>query len=110
MLCNLNKINKVKLDKIIKGLNYLEEENNKEHVIDKVIIFGSAVTDDCRGKSDIDICLVTDYDSSNNTFFKIYGGLPLVMDELCDIAIYNRVSGCLKNEIDNNGVCRVIKV
>lgn len=104
---NTNKISIIKRDKIIKGLKFLDSINNKEHVIDKVIIFGSSVTDDCTEESDIDICLYTNGEIScrNRNFFRIFGGLELEMDDLCDILLYHKLSdGKLKKEIEEKGV------
>ncbi len=103
-ILNTNRINKLKLDKIIKGLSFIEEESKIEQVIDKVILFGSSITDYCTQGSDIDVCLVTNYDCKNKTFFNIFGRLPLVMDDSCDILIYSKLKGALKDEIDKKGV------
>ena len=101
---NENRINKLKLDKVKKAIAFIEAESKKEKVIDRVILFGSTITDDCTNRSDIDLCLVTNYDCKNKTFFNIYGRLPLVMDDSCDILIYSKLRGALKNEIDQKGV------
>lgn len=101
---NANRINKLKLDKIKRAIDFIESESKKERVIEKVILFGSCITDNCTNRSDIDVCLVSNYDCKNKTFFNIYGRLPLVMDDSCDILIYSKLHGALKDEIDKKGV------
>lgn len=47
MRMNLEKINPVKRAKVEKGIDLVEKWNKNENIIDKMIIFGSSVTDDC---------------------------------------------------------------
>lgn len=103
MVKNLEKINILKKEKINKGLEFLEKNDNNKS-IKKVIIFGSSVRNDCTENSDIDICFVTDSNCSDTNFFNIYGRLPLIMDNLCDIVIWNKIDTKLKKEIKNKGV------
>ena len=103
MCLNDKLINSVKRDKINNAIKYLAQ-NNSKGVIEKVILFGSCITDECTSQSDIDVCFVSSYDSSNSDFFNIYGGFSIAADDLCDIVIYDRVNGKLKNEINNKGV------
>lgn len=106
MIKNTEKINRNKKEKILNGLLFIDSLNkqNDKPYVEKVILFGSGVTSFCREDSDIDICLVTNFDCSNKSFFEIYGNLPLVMDDLCDIVIYSKLQGKLKEEIDSKGV------
>lgn len=103
MILNIEKINIQKRTQIEAGMKFIEKIN-QDGVVRKVILFGSALTNDCDKDSDIDLCFVTDYDSKNPVFFQIYGELPLVMNDLCDILIYSKVNGKIKEEIDNKGV------
>lgn len=103
MIKNLDKINSIKRNKIERGLLFLEK-NNKDKIIEKVIVFGSSVTDYCTEESDIDICLFTDKNTSNKVFFNIYGTLPLIMDDLCDVVIFNKIDKRLQQEILLKGV------
>lgn len=103
-IINTTRISEIKKDKIMLALNFIEAESRREKVIDKVILFGSCITDNCTEASDIDICLVSKYDCKNKNFFNIYGGLPLILDDACDILIYSKLHGALKAEIDKNGV------
>ncbi len=77
--------------------------------INKIIIFGSAVTRQCGIFSDVDIALITDkldddeFDAVAGPFFKE------VPSEL-DIVDYNNISSkLLKKEIDENGVCVYVR-
>lgn len=103
MVVNVERINPVKRSKILKGLTFVENKN-KDGVIQKIILFGSAVSGDCSKESDIDLCLVSDYTAENPVFFSIFGGLPIVMDDSCDIVVYQKLKGNLKEEIDKKGV------
>lgn len=103
MIKNLDKINSIKRNKIERGLLFLEKNNN-DNIIEKVIVFGSSVTDYCTEESDIDICLFTDKNTSNKVFFNIYGNLPLIIDDLCDIVIFNKIDKRLQQEILSKGV------
>ena len=102
MLKNLEKINIIKRDKVIKGLRYIDDMNEKcgYPIIEKVIIFGSAVTDDCTEDSDIDLCFVTEYGCENPDYFDIYGKTEIIIDDLCDIFSYKKTQGSLRSEID----------
>ncbi len=64
-----------------------------------MIIFGSSVTEECTEESDIDVCLVLDYTTANNVYFRIHGGLGRVMDDIVDVFNFKRVGDKLKNEI-----------
>ena len=101
---NLDKINIIKRNKIKRGIEYIIATQKDISIIKKVIVFGSSVQKNCHESSDIDICLISDYNTSNSLFFTIYGGLSLVMDDLCDILIYSSLSGKIKEEIDKKGV------
>ena len=104
MVKNLNKINELKAEKVKKIVSYIEEQNKKEYIINKVIIFGSSVRHDCREDSDIDICLFITVDTSNFMLFTTYGNIPIIADNACDILIYHKLGDKLKNEIDKEGI------
>ena len=103
MCLNDKLINPMKRNKINNAVEYLSQ-NNSKGVIKKVILFGSCITDMCTDESDIDVCFVSSYNSSDIDFFKIYGGFSIAANDLCDIVVYNRIDGKLKEEIDNKGV------
>ena len=103
-IINLDKINIIKREKIKKGLFFIDKNNKLDSVIDKVVIFGSCVNENCEKDSDIDVCLFSDYDSHNPTFFHIFGGFSLEVEDACDMVVYNKVNEKLKKEIDSKGV------
>ncbi len=100
VILNLDKINPIKREKVRKGMEFVDKMNAIEPVVDKVIVFGSSVRDDCTEESDIDLCLFTNYDTSNKTFFKLRGNLPIVMDDLCDVLKYSKINKDFKCEIE----------
>ena len=104
MRMNLEKINKVKRDKVENGIDFIENLNKNENIIDKMIIFGSSVTEECTEESGIDVCLVSDYTTANNVYFRIHGGLWRVMGNIVDVFNFKRVGDKLKNEILKKGV------
>ena len=102
---NIERINPIKRAKVEKGLGFVEEcISSYGQVIDKVIIFGSAVTDSCTEESDIDVCLVSDYTASNDGFFKVYGGLARAMGDSCDVLSYRNMGKTLRGEVAEKGV------
>lgn len=101
---NLEKINLCKRGKVQKGMLFIDEMNKKEPVIDRVIIFGSAIREDCTEDSDIDVCIDTKYDTHNSTYFNASGRLSDVMDDLCDILKYNRLNQNFKRIVDQGVV------
>lgn len=101
---NLKKIHRCKRNKIKAGMEFVERMNKREPVINRVIVFGSAIRDDCQETSDIDLCLVSDYDTSNRTYYEIKGDLPEVMDDLCDILKYDRLNMKFKRIVDQGVV------
>lgn len=58
---NIAKVNPIKQMVIDRLYNYCEVDNS----INKVIIFGSAITDRCKFSSDIDICVDWNMQSTN---------------------------------------------
>ena len=85
MIKNIEKIHIVKRNKVLHGLQFIEKCCREVKYVDKVIIFGSAVRDDCTEESDIDICLFTDYTCKNRGYFKIRSSLCDTMNDNCDI-------------------------
>ena len=104
MRMNLEKISSIKRAKIEKGIDLVEKWNENEKIIEKMIIFGSSVTNYCTEDSDIDVCLVSDYTTANNAYFRVHGGLGRVMDDVVDIFNFRRIGEKLKNEILKKGV------
>ena len=104
MIFNLEKIHPLKREKLLHGLQFVEEFNKNNNNIDKIIVFGSAIRDDCTEDSDIDICFFSKlsiYNIELNTFF---GEFPFRCDNVCDIIPFNMIKSSLKDHILNNGV------
>lgn len=107
LIKNTDRISWIKRDKVVKGMQYLDYLNKGKHMIDKVVIYGSAVTDQCDSNCPINICLFIKKDAmeENETFFSIFSGLELVMDDICDIVSYYELrDNKLKNTINRKGV------
>lgn len=73
--------------------------------IERLIIFGSAVTMSCGAGSDMDIAIDAP-DIDEDEFLKIARGFYLGIDSEIDLIHYNNIhSSLLKDEIDRKGVC-----
>ena len=104
MIANLDKINIIKREKILNGLKYIEKLDENDNVIDKILIFGSAVRDDCTENSDIDICYSSKYPLKSFQISKFFGDFPLFANDICDIIPFEEVDGSLKRTIVTNGI------
>ena len=103
-IINLDKINQIKREKVRTGMQFVDQMNQVDPVIDRVIIFGSAIREDCTEDSDIDVCLDTQYDTRNSTYFNTSGRLPDIMDDLCDIMKYSRLNPAFRKIVDQGVV------
>lgn len=97
---NLLKIHPIKRNKIQKLCEYLSQYS----FVEKAIVFGSSIAEYCTEESDIDLCLKIRQGRNNRQYIRMYGEIPLVLDDLCDILIYDRLSDDWKNRIDKTGV------
>ena len=94
MIKNLDRINERKKKAVERGLEYLAQ-NDQGRIIKKVIIFGSAIRDDCRNKSDIDICWISDYCCKNSKEYRtLMQNFSLIIDDNIDLFNY----GLLKDD------------
>ena len=103
-ILNLGKVNTIKREQVRSALECIDAVNLKEPVIDKVIIFGSSVRDDCCEESDVDMCIFTDKDGSNIHYRKAHSRLFDILDYNCDILNYRYLASDLKKEIEDTGV------
>lgn len=105
MIKNIEKINEIKRAKVEKIAKYIKETDT-ENIIDKVIVFGSSVRDDCTVESDIDILLYVNKTVNINTIYfnNIYGHIGIVADDLCDVLINTIISKKLLKHIEEYGV------
>lgn len=84
---NTEKINKIKLKNIKDIIKYVHKENKIKKIIDKIVIFGSSVRDDCTDESDIDICIYTKKDVKDRDLLRVYGNIEIEASNKCDIFI-----------------------
>ena len=102
MIKNLNKINPIKKHILLKFLARVDSCNKIEKVIDKIIVFGSAIRNDCAEESDIDICIFSDFTIFNKNYSRAINGPG---EENFDVIRYTYASKNLKNTINTYGVC-----
>ena len=104
MIKNLDKVSSKKRQNVRRGMEYIDRMNAIEPVIDKIVVFGSAVSDDCREDSDIDVCLFSQFNNQNQTYRTVRGRLMDEMDDVCDIIRYDRLNDAFKEVIDKGVV------
>lgn len=97
---NIEMIDIRKVD-IVKELCVLAEKNN---IIKRIIIFGSAAQKKCSEDSDLDICLEIIGETNDLKLHDFRVKANKACDYNCDIVIYNQVGSNLKEEINNKGV------
>ena len=103
MVRNLDRINPLKREKVRQGLQFVEDNNIETPVIDKIVIFGSSISQDCTEDSDIDLCIFSKYECNNAAYFRIRGRLARVINDKCDILKYDRLNDRFKAVV-NKGV------
>ena len=100
MIKNLDLINECKKSSIEKACNHVKEFP----FVKSMIIFGSSVRDDCTEESDVDICLKILSDVNGLDYYKMSEPLKNIFDGVCDVLIYHKINGKIKDEIDKKGV------
>lgn len=93
-------INPIKQDYVDKICDAAKESG----IVNRLIIFGSAVTDHCDQESDLDICVDTDCEDNNRALFKLYVSMSRICDYNCDILTYSKLGEKIRNEVDQKGV------
>lgn len=96
----VNKINHFKMDIV----NEMISVAKKYPFVKRLIIFGSSVTEHCSEESDIDVCVDVDCPDQGRDLHNLHVDLCKTCDANCDILIYHRLKGKIKDEIDKNGV------
>ena len=99
-IVNLEKINSLKRQYVRQGMEYIDRMNAVEPVIDRIVVFGSAITDDCTEESDVDLCIFSDYDESNDTYYEARGNLMHEIGDVCDILNFSYIGDDLKRTIE----------
>ncbi|MCD7883535.1 MAG: nucleotidyltransferase domain-containing protein [Lachnospiraceae bacterium] len=97
---NLSRINTIKRSEVEKTIQIAQMSD----VIRRLIIFGSAVTDDCREESDVDICLDVSCSTRDKRLFRPVCDFNKACNYDCDIFFYHKLGNKLKREIDSKGV------
>ena len=103
MIKNLDKINILKREKLKRGLEFIEQ-NNSHGIINKIVVFGSAVREDCTEDSDIDMCIFSDFTTKNNEYLFLRGRFPMIIDDICDIFRYADITEKYQKIINERGV------
>lgn len=101
---NLEEINIIKRNKIEQGMKFVNEMDVGQPVIEKIIVFGSAIRGDCTEDSDIDLCIVSQYDDKNENYRNIRCRLMDEIDDVCDILTYKRLNNEFKSIVDDGVV------
>lgn len=104
MVTNLEKINTIKREKIFNCIQFIDSCNQKKEMVQKIIIFGSSVRDDCTDRSDIDICLFTNFSCKDRDYFNLHSNIEKVVDNPCDIFVFRKMSDKFKNHILRTGI------
>lgn len=97
---DISKVNKIKEEYVCRMI----EVARKHAIVKRLIIFGSAVTDDCTDESDIDICADVTYQEKGLKVYNLGVDLSRICNGNCDILFYDRLKGKIKDEIDKKGV------
>lgn len=93
----VNDIKRKKVEKVI-------QIASNTGVVRRLIIFGSAVTNECREESDVDICLDISCETSDKRLRRPMYDFNEACDFNCDILFYHKLGEKLKREIDTKGV------
>lgn len=73
--------------------------------VQKVVIFGSTVREDCTENSDLDICLYTgSKDIIGQDFFRIYGYIDQIAEYNSDILIYDKLDEKFREKVEKTGI------
>lgn len=104
MIKNLDKINIIKRKFVENGMCFIEQINKTEPVVNKIVVFGSAISDECTEDSDIDLCIYSDYNNTNNTYMDMRGKLMDKIGDICDILTYSRLNDNWKEIVDKGVV------
>lgn len=100
MIENLNKIN-IKKESMVSEICKLATSSD---IVKRIIIFGSAITDECTEDSDLDICVDTDCKDKDMRLYGLYCEISKISDYNCDILTYKKLGSVLKDEVDKNGI------
>ena len=77
---------------------------SKYGFVKRLIVFGSAVTNDCKEDSDIDHCVDMTEPTRGLHTYQMTVDLSNACNHNCDILTYKKLHGKIKDEIDEKGV------
>lgn len=97
---DISRINRKKIDCVRKMVEVVQNHD----IVKRLIIFGSAVTEDCTDESDIDICADISYREKGLKVYNLGADLSRICNGNCDILFYDRLKGQIKDEVDKKGV------
>ena len=97
---NLSKINIIKRKQVEECIKIASENSD----IKKIIIFGSAVRNDCTKESDVDMCIKLKKDADKLAFHYTKVSLEKACDNNCDILIFDSLKDWFKKKIEAEGV------
>ena len=100
-IMNLDRINILKRQKIRRGMEFVDEMNRVDPVINKIVIFGSAASEECKEDSDIDLCIFSQFDNRNEIYRSVRGRLMDQIDDVCDIVRYDTLNDRFKVIVDD---------
>ena len=98
---NIETINEIKRGMVLKCIEIAKQHPNK---VQKLIIFGSSVRDDCTVESDVDICLHVIGTTRCMEMYELCRDLCYACDHNCDILKYDRLNDRFRKEVDTKGV------
>lgn len=96
----LSLINEIKREQVVSCINVV----SKYKFVKRLIVFGSSVTDYCTEESDIDLCIDMEGSTIGMHTFYLDTDLCKACNYNCDILTYHKLSGRIKEEIDNKGI------
>ena len=99
-IVDISKINRKKIDCVRKMVEVVQNHD----IVKRLIIFGSAVTENCTDESDIDICADISYQEKGLKVYNLGVDLFRICNGNCDILFYDRLKGPIKDEVDKKGV------
>ena len=85
-------------------VNALCDMDEKNPIIKKIIVFGSAATNNCTSESDIDICFDISCTVKDKRARELSVQTSRICDYNCDVVYYELLGSRLKSEIDSSGV------
>lgn len=100
MIQNIDKINPIKRGMVKKSAEIAAQCSD----IEKVVVFGSSVRDDCRPDSDVDFCFYRSPNRDNRTFVDALKKICIACDYLVDTLESDVLSPSFTKIVNETGV------